>query len=47
VDAWVDPAGYREWVSLQRGRFEAAVAKESVTAIGSTTSTKVGVAVAQ
>ncbi len=55
VDAWVDPAGYRAWVALQRGKFEAAVAKESVTAIGSTTSkttskttsTKGGVAVAQ
>lgn len=47
VDAWVDPAGYREWVALQRSRFEAAVAKESTTAIRSTTTTQGGAAVAQ
>lgn len=30
VNAWVDPDGYRKWVEVQRQKFEAAVAKESV-----------------
>jgi metallo-beta-lactamase class B len=35
VDAWVDPAGYREWVTVQRRRFEAAMARESAKTNGS------------
>ncbi len=27
--AWVDPDGYKKWVQLQRGKFEAALAKET------------------
>ena len=27
--AWVDPDGYKKWVQLQRGKFEAALMKES------------------